>query len=296
MLPEPKVLTPEQLTSLENTFKHCPELTLPAILKYRQEGDMTVLPTIVYGIIERHIMPDSREALKSATDESRLFEDLGIESLTMLEIVLGIEEALDLRIEDSELRGIRTLGDINRFLSAKIEGKDEEKAEAPADPMVRHFSTEQVLDLLPQAPPFVFIDAAEVDGNRLIASYRIRGDEDFLKGHFKDNPVFPASIVFEALGQAACLWVKNAASTRPEIDTSELLFASMDDARFFRKALPGDKLEFEVVLVNLHPPLAIFSGSVSSGENTVAKVERLVLVCGGHSLAEDEPDTELPVL
>jgi len=39
------------------------------------------------------------------------------------------------------------------------------------------------------------------------ASYTIKGDEFFLEGHFKDEPIFPASIVFEAMGQAAGLWV-----------------------------------------------------------------------------------------
>lgn len=295
MLPEPKVLTPEQLSSLENTFKYCPEPTLAAILRYRQEGDLTVIPTIVFGIIERYIPPESEEKLKTATDDSRLLDDLGIESLTMLEIVLGIEDALEIRIEDSELRTIRTLGDINHFLAGKIGGNDAEKTQATEPSGIVNFSPERILELLPQKPPFAFIDEAQLDGDRLTASYRIRGDEDFLRGHFKDNPVFPASIVFEALGQAACLWVKNAALTRPEIDASELLFASIEDARFFRKALPGDTLEFEVSLVNLHPPLAIFRGVVSCGVRSVAKVERLSLVCGSHP-EEGTADFSIPAL
>jgi acyl carrier protein len=38
----------------------------------------------------------------------------------MLEIILDVQDALDITIEDSELRGFETLGDVTGFLEKKV--------------------------------------------------------------------------------------------------------------------------------------------------------------------------------
>lgn len=144
------------------------------------------------------------------------------------------------------------------------------------------FTHEQLCAILPQNPPFLFLDEAEIEGDEVRSNYLIRGDEFFLKGHFKNEPVFPASIVFEALGQAGCLWVLHNAEARlgGPISASQVLFASMDGAHFYRRAKPGDKLEMRLKLVQLRKPLAIFRGAVFSNEKRVAELEKVVLAFG----------------
>lgn len=148
--------------------------------------------------------------------------------------------------------------------------------------MARELDRAAILARLPQQPPFCFLDAATVEATSIRASYRIRGDEAFLAGHFKDNPVFPASIIFEALGQAGCLWIIEAGGAKAlvTVDPKQLLFTSLEAARFFRKALPGDLLEMEMKLQRLRPPLAVFDGAVRVGDEAVAEVQRLVLMFG----------------
>src|SRR5258708_854120 len=77
--------------------------------------------------------------------------------------------------------------------------------------------------------------------------------ELFLEGNFKDEPIFPASIVFEAMGQAACLWVleKGPAQLGKEIKSNHVFFASLDGAHFYRKTKPGEKLVFEQKMTKL---------------------------------------------
>jgi 3-hydroxyacyl-[acyl-carrier-protein] dehydratase len=43
---------------------------------------------------------------------------------------------------------------------------------------------------MPHRFPFLFIDEAQVLSDSVQAVYKIKGDENFLKGHFKDNPSF----------------------------------------------------------------------------------------------------------
>lgn len=48
------------------------------------------------------------------TEDKDFINDLGTDSLDMVEIVMGIEEKFGLRIADSEIDGIRTVGDLTR--------------------------------------------------------------------------------------------------------------------------------------------------------------------------------------
>jgi acyl carrier protein len=249
---------------------------------------VTAVPAIVFGIIDRYQPATAPVQLANADESTRLIEDLGLDSLTLLEIVMSIEEVLQIRIANEELRGIRTLAQLNKFLAAKISG-EETASEEPVTS--KKFTREQILLTLPQQPPFLFLDDASIDGNIVTASYTIKGDEHFLEGHFKGEPIFPASIVFEAMGQAACLWVLENAGR--EIPSNQVFFASLQDAHFYRKTRPGDRLAFEQTLIKMHEPLAIFSGKVSCGGERVAAIDRLTLAFGD-SIQPDQHETPPP--
>ena len=283
-------LTESDLADLKEGLRRCSPETIAAAIRYRQTGDLDAIPVIVFGILDRYQPATAPIKLSEANENTRLIEDVGLDSLTLLEIVLSIEEVLKLRIENEELREIHTLGQLNRFLHAKITGA---KPETPA----RRYTREQIALALPQQPPFMFLDEASLNGDTLKASYTIKGTESFLEGHFKDDPIFPASIVFEAMGQAACLWVleKAPAQLGKPIKSNHVFFASLDGAHFYRKTRPGDKLEFEQKLVKLREPLAIFEGTVTSRGERVAKIERLVLAFGEELLSENTPSLEASV-
>jgi acyl carrier protein len=112
-------LTGEQVDEIRTALKRCSSETVEAVLKFRQEGNLSVVPAIIHGMIERYLPPESADKLSAATPETRLMEDLGIDSLTMLEMVLLIEETMAIHIEDAEMRTIRTMGDITRYLDIK---------------------------------------------------------------------------------------------------------------------------------------------------------------------------------
>ena len=56
-----------------------------------------------------------------------MYEDLGMDSLTMLEIVMLIEQTLMVSIDNEELRDLRTLGDVKVYLDAKAKGEEPPK-------------------------------------------------------------------------------------------------------------------------------------------------------------------------
>jgi len=61
---------------------------------------------------------------------------------------------------------------------------------------------EQVLELVPQRPPFRFIDElVELDDNHAVGRYTFKMDESFYEGHFPGRPVTPGVILLETMCQ-----------------------------------------------------------------------------------------------
>jgi 3-hydroxyacyl-[acyl-carrier-protein] dehydratase len=111
--------------------------------------------------------------------------------------------------------------------------------DVPSDPV----------DLLPHRPPFRFVDAVDelVPGERVLARYRVTGDEAFLAGHFPGNPIFPGVIQLEALAQAGAI----ALLSDERYAGSLPLFGGVEGARFRRQVTPGDEMTLEVTMDTL---------------------------------------------
>lgn len=287
----PEILTEADINQVRTSFRRFSAETVEAILQFRQTRDEKVVPTVVLGVIERYMPAESTVQLAQLDDNTRLIEDLGIDSLTMLELVLSIEEALGVRIENEELVNIRTLGQVKVFVATKSTQSPSRNGTG-AHRSIR-IPREQILLSLPHKPPFLFVDRAEIIDKTIHAEYRVSGDEFFLDGHFPGNPIFPASIVFEALGQVACLWLvlQEDPALLPYLESKELLFGSMESAQFFRKIKPGDVLNIEVTSKNVHAPLAIFNGKVTVSNEKVATVEELSIFMGEEKSTPSEEES-----
>lgn len=114
--------TAEDEAKLHESLKRCSPSTFEAACQFRKTGNIQHVPVIIFGIIERYVENNLRPKLKEATAELRLAEDLGVDSLTMMEIVMLAEDALHVTINNEELRGLRTLGDVRTFVEAKVSG------------------------------------------------------------------------------------------------------------------------------------------------------------------------------
>ncbi|MGA1101582.1 MAG: acyl carrier protein, partial [Opitutales bacterium] len=107
---------------MADLLKRCSPDTLSAAIKFRESKDAQEIEPIVLGIIDRHLEPEQKEVFKNADDGTRLYEDLGLDSLTMLEIIMLVEQTLEISIDNEELRDLRTIGDVKEYLDAKVRG------------------------------------------------------------------------------------------------------------------------------------------------------------------------------
>lgn len=268
-MPEPSVNESE----LRESLKRCPEAAVQAAIAFQKTRDPSLVPTIVFGIVERFVEPEVRSIVREGDEQVRLVEDLAIDSLLMVEIVILVEETLQIKIENEELRSLRTLGDLKTYLNAKVQG-------LPVPSQGQSLNFAEIAAMMPHQPPFLFLQEARIQGAVAEGIYRISGEEAFLEGHFKGNPVFPASLMLEALGQLAVLQLLKSevdGLKAGEVDPNTVYFVSCDGVRCHKVCRPGDILEMRVELKKVHSPLAQFEGFISSGGQRVAKAEEISL-------------------
>lgn len=272
---EAKSFTPEDETALRESLKRCSPSTFEAAVQYRRTGNPEHLPAVVIGVIERFVEPDLRMKLKDADDDLRLIEDLGVDSLTMMEIVILVEEVLHMAINNEELRNLRTVGDVKTFIDCKVR-------DLPLPQPTKFLPIEHIAAVMPIQPPFLFLNEGSVSSSGANAKYKITGQEFFLQGHFKDNPVMPASIMLEALGQLAVLYLLEGMTPEPGkmVNPSTIFFTGCEGVRAHRVCRPGDILSLSIKPKRAKMPLATFEGAIRVGQEKAAIVEEITLTFG----------------
>lgn len=116
----PQNFTSEDEAALRETLKRCSPETIEKAVELRKTGNAELAGPVVIGIIERFLEPEKRDLLKNPQDSLRMVDDLGLDSLTMVEIVLAVEDSTGASIDNEDVQKIHTLGDIKAYIAAKM--------------------------------------------------------------------------------------------------------------------------------------------------------------------------------
>ncbi len=57
----------------------------------------------------------------SLVPEANLLDDLGADSLDVVELVMALEEEFGIEVPDEDVEGIRTIGDIVAYVGSRVE-------------------------------------------------------------------------------------------------------------------------------------------------------------------------------
>lgn len=117
------------------------------------------------------------------------------------------------------------------------------------NPISLPIEARDIQKLIPHRYPFMLIDriTAFESGKSLTALKNISINEPQFTGHFPDFPVMPGVLIIEAMAQACGAL---AILTEGGRNSDEIyFFAGIDNARFKRQVIPGDRLVFQIQLL-----------------------------------------------
>ena len=58
--------------------------------------------------------------LGEVTPDARILDDLGADSLDVVEMVMSIEEAFDIEVPDEDVEDLRTVSDVERYVTRAV--------------------------------------------------------------------------------------------------------------------------------------------------------------------------------
>jgi UDP-N-acetylglucosamine acyltransferase len=141
-------------------------------------------------------------------------------------------------------------------------------------------SAATLLDRLSYRYPSFLIDvvSAREAGSRLVAVKNVTVGEEFFQGHFPGSPVMPGVLMIEALTQAAAALILDA----PGVPTNARVWLrGVNNAKFRRQVVPGDRLRLEVTLGRTRTRLAKAEAAAFVDEQMVAEAELLIAIDPG---------------
>lgn len=140
----------------------------------------------------------------------------------------------------------------------------------------------EIQRLLPHRYPFLLVDrvlALEPE-KRVLAYKNISFNEPFFQGHFPGKPVMPGVLVIEALAQAGGLLSQLSRSPSDPL-TETFYLVKVDNAKFSRMVVPGDRLDLEVELKRRIRNMAQYLGTARVDGQQVACAEILCAAARG---------------
>ncbi|MBQ8299611.1 MAG: 3-hydroxyacyl-ACP dehydratase FabZ [Clostridia bacterium] len=130
---------------------------------------------------------------------------------------------------------------------------------------------DEIKNIIPQRDPFLMIDEVEefVPGESATAYKDVYADEWYFKGHFPGNPIMPGVLITESLAQTGAV----AILSMEENKGKNALFGGINNMKFKKMVVPGDRLKLEVKIIKRKGPIGIGEATASSNGELVAKGE-----------------------
>ena len=103
----------------------------------------------------------------------------------------------------------------------------------------------EIMEMIPHRYPFLLIDQVKdiVLGESATGIKNVTINEPFFQGHFPGHPIMPGVLIIEAMAQTSAVMV---VETMGRKEGRLVYFMTVDQARFRKPVVPGDRVELRV--------------------------------------------------
>jgi 3-hydroxyacyl-[acyl-carrier-protein] dehydratase len=139
-----------------------------------------------------------------------------------------------------------------------------------------------IQQFLPHRYPFLLVDrVTEFEPEKRIVAYKnVTFNEPFFNGHFPGRAVMPGVLIIEALAQTGGLITQIGYGS--EAANKLFYMVKVENTKFSRTVVPGDRLDMEVVVKRRIRNMALYHG--------IARVDGQQAACSEILCAETSKD------
>lgn len=134
----------------------------------------------------------------------------------------------------------------------------------------------EIQKIIPHRHPFLLIDQIEElePGVGAVGYKAVTYDEPFFAGHFPQEPVMPGVLIVEALAQTGAVAILSKEENKGKI----AYFGAINNAKFKKKVVPGDKLRLECKIIKQKGPVGIGQATATVDGKVAVSAELTFMV------------------
>ena len=135
----------------------------------------------------------------------------------------------------------------------------------------------EIQEIIPHRHPFLLIDQIEElePGVGAVGYKAVTYNEPFFAGHFPQEPVMPGVLIVEALAQTGAVAILSKEENKGKV----AYFGQINNAKFKKKVVPGDKLRLECKIIKQKGPVGI-GQATATVDGKVAVAAELTFMIG----------------
>ncbi len=130
---------------------------------------------------------------------------------------------------------------------------------------------DQLQSLLPHRPPLLMLDRVRLipAENRAIGLKNVTINEPHFLGHFPGNPVLPGVLILETMVQTSGAAIRQFLNIKNDV----AFLHTLDNVKFRKPVLPGDRLIADVVLERFRKGIVKFRATATVRDQQVCQAE-----------------------
>ncbi len=133
----------------------------------------------------------------------------------------------------------------------------------------------EIQEFLPHRFPMLLVDRITEEGEGFIKGIKnVTMNEWFFQGHYPGEPVMPGVLIVEAMAQTGgIMLMKKIGDAKNKV----IYFMSIDNVKFRKPVVPGDRLRFEVRIEKFKGKIGKIHGDAFVGEEKAAEADMMAM-------------------